>query len=49
MIPVKRNLFEPGSIFKQEDFVDDSKSFLKDMNIIFQIIDILKLNQNIGL
>lgn len=49
MIPVKKNLFETGSIFEAEDFVDDAKSLLKEMNIIFQIIDILKLNQNIGL
>jgi len=49
MIPIKKNLFEPGSIFEPEDFIDDSKSLLKEMNIIFQIIDILKLNQNIGL
>lgn len=49
MIPIKRNLFEPGSVYEAEDFVDDSKSLLKEMNLIFQIIDILKLNQNIGM
>lgn len=49
MIPVRRDLFEPGLIFKVEDFVDDSKSLLKEMNLIFQIINILKLDQNIGM
>lgn len=49
MIPVKRDLFEPGSIYQAEDFVDDAKSLLKEINLIFKIIDILKLNQNIGL
>lgn len=49
MIPIKRNLFEPGSIYQSEDFVDDAKSLLKEMNLIFQIINILKLDQNIGM
>jgi hypothetical protein len=49
MISIKDNLFEPGSIYDSEDFVDDAKSLLKEMNMIFQIIDILKLNQNIGI
>jgi hypothetical protein len=49
MIPVKKNLFEPGSIYEVEDFVDDSKKLLKEMNDIFQIIDILRLDYNIGL
>lgn len=49
LIPVKKDLFEPGSIYETEDFIDDSKSLLKEMNMIFQIVDILKLDQNIGM
>lgn len=49
MIPTKDNLFEPGSILKSEDFVDDSKALLADMHSIFRIIDILKLELNIGM
>lgn len=49
LIPITQNLFEPGSIFEPEDFVDDAKTLLKEMNLIFQIIDILKLDQNIGM
>lgn len=49
MIPVKKDLFEPGSVYETEDFIDDSKNLLKEMNMIFQIIEILKLDQNIGM
>ena len=48
-IPLKQNLFEPGSIFEPEDFIDDSKSLLKELNLIFSIVDILKLNMKINL
>ena len=48
-IPLKKNLFEPGSIFEPEDFIDDSKSLLKELNLIFSIVDILKLNMKINL
>ena len=36
-------MFEPGSIYEPEDFIDDSKSLLKELNLIFSIIDQLKL------
>ncbi len=49
MISVKKDLFEPCSIYEVEDFIDDSKSLLKEMNMIFEIIDILKLHYNIGM
>lgn len=49
MIPVKKDMFEPGDIFVAEDFVDDSKQFLYEMNLIHQIIETLKLDQNIGM
>ncbi|WNO08297.1 DUF3137 domain-containing protein [Teredinibacter sp. KSP-S5-2] len=46
MIPLTKNMFEPGSVFESEDFVDDAKSLLADMNDIFSIVEILKLNQS---
>ena len=49
MIPSKKDFFEAGSIFKREDFIDDAKALLKEMNLIFSVIDILKLDQDIGL
>ena len=49
LISIKRNMFEPGPIHEREDFMDDAKSLLAEMESIFQIIDTLKLDQNIGL
>ena len=49
MIPSDKDFFEAGSIFKREDFIDDAKALLKEMNMIFSVIDILKLDQDIGL
>ena len=49
MIPLKKDMFEPGSIFKPEDFIDDSKSLLKELNLIFSIVDTLKLNMKLNL
>mgnify|MGYP001230305973 FL=1 len=49
MIPIKKNMFEPGSIYEPEDFIDDSKNLLKELNLIFNIIDQLKLNMKINL
>ena len=42
-------MFEPGSIYEPEDFIDDSKNLLKELNLIFSIIDQLKLNMKINL
>ena len=49
MIPLKKDMFEPGSIFEPEDFIDDSKSLLKELNLIFSIVDTLKLNIQLNL
>jgi hypothetical protein len=49
MIPVSANLFEPGSIFVPEDFTDDARSLLAELQDIFAIIDTLKLDQNLNL
>lgn len=49
MIPSKKNRFETASIFIPATFEDDINNILAEMNEIFQIVDMLKLNQNIGL
>ena len=49
MIPSSKNLFEAGSVWQRVDFIDDAKAFLKEMNQIFSVIDILKLDQDTGL
>jgi len=49
MIPSDKNRFEVGSIYQPATFVDDINHILKEMAIIFQIIDILKLEQKTGL
>ena len=49
MIPIEKDMFEPGSIYEAEDFIDDSKSLLKELSLIFNIIDTLKLNMKINL
>jgi hypothetical protein len=49
MIPVSENLFEPGSIFVPEDFTDDARSLLAELQDIFAIIDTLQLDQNLNL
>ena len=48
MIPIEKDMFEPGSIYEAEDFIDDSKSLLKELSLIFSIIDTLKLNMEIN-
>lgn len=49
MISIKKDMFEPGSVFEPADFVEDVRSLLIEMNLIFEIIDILKLDMDIGL
>ena len=49
VIPLKKDMFEPGSIFEPEDFIDDSKSLLAELNLIFGIVDTLKLNMKVNL
>ena len=49
LISLNRNLFEPGSIFSRENFIDDAKILLRQMNAIFSIIETLKLDLDIGL
>jgi hypothetical protein len=46
MIPQRRNLFEPRSMFRSCVNTKDSKKFLKEMSILLDIIDILRLNMD---
>jgi len=48
-IKTKKDLFEPLSIFQETDLVLECKKVFLQMKIIFDIIDILKLDQDIGL
>jgi hypothetical protein len=45
MIPSRLNRFEVSSIFYPATFKDDIKTILSQMDLIFQIIDTLKLNE----
>lgn len=49
MVAIRRNMFEPGPITRREDFVDDARAVLREMQSIFRIIDTLKLDQDTGL
>jgi hypothetical protein len=49
MIPSGKNHFETASIFQPATFQEDIQIILKEMQLIFQIIDILKLNEKTGL
>ena len=49
MIPSKENRFETASVFIPATFEEDINIILAEMDEIFQIVDVLKLNQNIGL
>ena len=49
VIPLRKPIFEPGPITEPEDFIDDAQSLLKEMHLIFQIIETLKLNMELNL
>ena len=34
VVPIKKNMFEPGSIYANENFMDDAKSLLEEMDLI---------------
>ncbi|WP_039456436.1 DUF3137 domain-containing protein [Candidatus Jidaibacter acanthamoebae] len=44
-ISSSKDYFEPGSIFAPATFEEDINTVLEQMHLIFQIIDILKLNE----
>lgn len=45
----KQNIFEPRSIFKPATFIPDCKIVIREINVIFSIIEELRLDQNTGL
>lgn len=49
MIPTNQPRFEISSIFKRVNFLTDCRIIMAQMKEIYQIIDILKLDQKIGL
>lgn len=44
-IPLKKEYFQVSSIFTPATFQDDVQTILDEMELIFQIIDVLKLNE----
>jgi hypothetical protein len=48
-IPLRKPIFEPGPVTEPETFIDDAQSLLKEMHLIFQIIETLKLNMKLNL
>ena len=49
MIPSSQNHFETASIYRQATFVDDINTILEQMAHIFKMIEILHLDQDIGM
>ncbi len=49
LIPCKRNLFEPGSLFTSVFVLNEIRCVLYQLFLIRQIVDVLKLDQDIGL
>ncbi len=50
LIPYSKNLFEPSSsILQPTNFTHDSKKILKDLNSVFNVVDNLKLDMDLGL
>lgn len=49
IIPLRKPIFEPGPITAPETFIDDAQSLLKEMHLICQIVDTLKLNMKLNL
>jgi len=49
MIPSKKNLFEPKGIKESIIDINEIHKFLAQMYYVFQIVDVLKMNQKIGM
>lgn len=43
------DLFEPGSIFKEINLVSECRTVIEQMNLIFDVVNVLKLDQKTGL
>jgi len=48
MIPLKKRYFSTGSIFHPATFTEEIQSILEEMNLIFKIIEELKLHEKTG-
>lgn len=48
-VSLLQNKFEPGSVFEPATFEEDVRTILAEMSLIFEIIDVLKLNEKTGL
>ena len=48
-IPTSKNWFSTGSIFKPANFIGEINAILKEMDQLFAIIDVLKLDDRTGL
>jgi hypothetical protein len=49
LIPTDHDIFSNSSVFKPSTFIQESNTILQEMDEIFGIIDILKLNESTGL
>ncbi|MFD0916646.1 DUF3137 domain-containing protein [Pseudahrensia aquimaris] len=49
MIPCAHNHFEVASVWEEKNFVEETRTIVQEMRGIFDIIDILKLNERTGL
>ena len=49
MLPLKKNMFEPHPVYKKVLEYKDIVHFAAEMQSIFRIVDILKMNQDIGM
>ena len=48
-VSLRDNKFEPGSAFEPATFEEDIRMIIAQMGLIFEIIDVLKLNEKTGL
>ncbi|MFM7631554.1 MAG: DUF3137 domain-containing protein, partial [Alphaproteobacteria bacterium] len=48
MIPLKKRYFSTGSIFQPATFTEEIQRILEEMNLIFKIIEELKLHEKTG-
>jgi hypothetical protein len=48
MIPLTKRYFDTGSIFQPATFTEEIQSILEEMNLIFKIIEELKLHEKTG-
>lgn len=49
MFRSKLNLFEPSSIFKEVNLIEECKTVISQLHLIFGVVEALKLNEKTGL